>query len=139
MSTNLPPDLAMFSRMVEGHPPDVRELFHYALVMLLVEDGKASIVERSMIDGREWIYLLTAGKNCSAWSSPMWERTCWRICARWRGRPCKAMERSKQEGAWSEQALKSVFPESQPMRVNWSAFTIRIFLEPSTTGDIIVI
>ncbi len=28
--------------------------------MLLVEDGKANIVERRTIDGREWIYILTS-------------------------------------------------------------------------------
>ncbi len=42
MSTSLPRDLAMFARLVDGMPPGTRELFHYALAMLLVEVGKAS-------------------------------------------------------------------------------------------------
>ncbi len=41
----------------------MRELFHFALAMLLVEDGKASSVERRTLDGRELIYLLTAGRE----------------------------------------------------------------------------
>ncbi len=49
----------MLSRIVDGQPPQVRELFHYALVMLLIEDGKAEIVERRTIDTREWITVRT--------------------------------------------------------------------------------
>jgi hypothetical protein len=37
----------------------VRELFQYARTMLLVEDGKAEIVERHTIDAREHLTLRT--------------------------------------------------------------------------------
>ena len=57
--TDLPPDLAMLARIVDGQPPNVRELFHYALVMLLVEDGKAQIIEQRTIDARQWLMIRT--------------------------------------------------------------------------------
>lgn len=41
MDSDLPPDLAMLSHILDGQPPQVRELFHYALFMLLIENGKA--------------------------------------------------------------------------------------------------
>ena len=60
MQTNgIPPELEMFSRLVAGQPPDVRELFQYALTMLMVEDGKAEIVEQHTIDAREHLTLRT--------------------------------------------------------------------------------
>ena len=57
--TDLPPDLAMLARIVDGQTPDVRELFHYALVMLLVEDAKAQIIEQHAIDARQWLTIRT--------------------------------------------------------------------------------
>lgn len=59
MNSDLPPDLAMLSRIVDGQPPQVRELVHYVLVMLLIEDGKAAIIEQRTIDAREWITVRT--------------------------------------------------------------------------------
>src|SRR5512135_156497 len=55
----LPPDLALLARVVDAEPPDVQELFQYALTMLLIEDGKAQVVERRKIDCREWLTVLT--------------------------------------------------------------------------------
>jgi hypothetical protein len=49
----------MFSRIVDGQSPDVRELFQYALTMLMVEDGKAEIVEQHTIDARDHLTLRT--------------------------------------------------------------------------------
>ncbi len=60
MSTDLPPELDLFARILDGQPPQVREVFHYALAMLLVEDGKATIVEQRTIDARKWIYIRTS-------------------------------------------------------------------------------
>ena len=59
MQTNLPPALEMFSRIVDGQPPNVHELFHYALAMLLVENHKAEVIERRTIDLREYLTLRT--------------------------------------------------------------------------------
>ncbi len=42
MNTDLPPELDMFARILDGQPPQVREVFHYALALLLVENGKAA-------------------------------------------------------------------------------------------------
>lgn len=46
------PDLATLARAVGGQPPNVRELFQYALVSLMIEDGKAEIIDRQVIDER---------------------------------------------------------------------------------------
>ena len=40
MQNDLPPNLTMLARIVDGHSPDVRELFHYALATLLIEDAR---------------------------------------------------------------------------------------------------
>jgi hypothetical protein len=62
LQTNgIPPELEMFSRIVDGQPPNVRELFHYALTMLMIEEGKAEIVEQHTIDAREHLRLRTVG------------------------------------------------------------------------------
>ncbi len=39
---NLTPDLAALSHIIDGQPPEMHELLHYALAMLVVEDDKAS-------------------------------------------------------------------------------------------------
>lgn len=71
MQTNgIPPELEMFSRIVDGQPPDVRELFQYALTMLLVEDGKAEIVEQHTIDAREHLTLRTVAGDSFAIVKP---------------------------------------------------------------------
>jgi hypothetical protein len=59
MSDSIPPELEMLSRIVDGQAPAVRELFQYALVMLLTESGKASLVERHVIDLREHLTFRT--------------------------------------------------------------------------------
>ena len=59
MENDLPPNLTMLARIVDGQTPDVRELFHYALVMLLVEDGKAQIIAQRTIDARQWLTIRT--------------------------------------------------------------------------------
>ncbi len=57
--SDLPLELQMLSRLIDGQPPPVRELFHYAVTMLLVEEGKAEIVEQHVIDAREHLTLRT--------------------------------------------------------------------------------
>ncbi len=55
----LPPDLALLAHIVDAQPPDVQALFQYGMTMLLIEDGKAQIVERRKIDHREWLTVRT--------------------------------------------------------------------------------
>ena len=55
----LPPEFEMLSRVVDAQPEDVRELFHYALTMLMVEDGKAKIIERHHVDNLEYLTIET--------------------------------------------------------------------------------
>ncbi len=43
----LPPELALLARAIQDQPPEVQNLFPYALVMLLVENGRAEVLEQS--------------------------------------------------------------------------------------------
>lgn len=54
------PALALLARAVDGQSPAVRELFQYALVMLMVEDGQATMIERHVIDAREHLTFRTS-------------------------------------------------------------------------------
>ena len=58
-TNNIPPELEILSRIVDGQAPAVRELFQYALTMLMVEDGTAEVVERHVIDLREHLTFRT--------------------------------------------------------------------------------
>jgi len=58
--SSLPPELAMLARAVDGQSPAVRELFQYALVMLMVEDGSVTMIERHVIDAREHLTFKTS-------------------------------------------------------------------------------
>ncbi len=55
----LPSDLRQVSELVGQQPVEVRELFHYALAMLLVENRKAHITHTEKRDGREYLTLET--------------------------------------------------------------------------------
>ncbi len=69
--SDLPPEIEMLSRIVDGQSPDVRELFHYALTMLMVEDGKAEIVEQHTIDAREHLTLRTVAGDAFTIVKPL--------------------------------------------------------------------
>src|SRR5437588_12641744 len=56
----LPPDLEAVGKLIELQPPDVRELFQYALAMVMVEQGKGRILERHATDDGEVYTLSTA-------------------------------------------------------------------------------
>ena len=60
-SGKLPPDLLAVGKLIELQPPDVRELFQYALAMVMVEQGKARILERHATEAGELYTLSTAG------------------------------------------------------------------------------
>lgn len=46
--------------MIDRQPASVRELFQYALVMLMVEDGKAEIIETKEVEGRTELTIRTS-------------------------------------------------------------------------------
>ena len=57
----LPPELEALAPFLDAEAPNVRELFQYALAMLMVEAGKADIVQRVKTDdGRTHVQIVTA-------------------------------------------------------------------------------
>jgi len=61
MNTNppLPKELEILAQRIEGEPAQSRELLHYALTMLMVEDGRAEIIDRPVIDSHEHLTIKT--------------------------------------------------------------------------------
>ncbi len=55
----LPSEMRQVSKLVDQQPQEVRELFHYALAMLLVENRKADVTHVENRDGREYLTLTT--------------------------------------------------------------------------------
>ncbi len=45
MTTNLPPELAAFASLLDAQPAPIRAMFHYSLALLMVEAGKARLIE----------------------------------------------------------------------------------------------
>jgi hypothetical protein len=43
--TDLPPDLAAFASLLDAQPAPVRATFNYCLALMMVEAGKARLVE----------------------------------------------------------------------------------------------
>jgi hypothetical protein len=57
----LPPELERVAEILSTQPPEVRELFRFALVLMMLDDEKAHIVSRRMVDGREYLSIATIG------------------------------------------------------------------------------
>jgi len=70
MENNLHPALDMLSRITDGQSPQVRELFQYALVMLIVENGKAEITQRHHVDNPEYLAIKTTAGDVSEILTP---------------------------------------------------------------------
>jgi hypothetical protein len=45
MVGELPLELAAFAALLDAHPTPVREAFHYCMAMMMVEAGKARLIE----------------------------------------------------------------------------------------------
>ena len=58
--SKLPPELQALAQPMDEQPEDVQELFRYALTMLMVEDGKAKIVETNHVDNPEYLTVETS-------------------------------------------------------------------------------
>lgn len=59
MEKNLLPELELLARSIDGQGDDIRELFQYALVLLLIEDHRAEIVEGYSADGHAQLVVRT--------------------------------------------------------------------------------
>ncbi len=57
--SDLPPEFEVLSRLVDAQEPNARELFQYALALLMVKDGKAEITEERTVSMREQLTLRT--------------------------------------------------------------------------------
>jgi hypothetical protein len=55
----LSPQHDVIAKFFDDQPEEVRELFQYALAMLMVEDTKAKIVERHRVDNLEYLTIET--------------------------------------------------------------------------------
>ncbi len=96
--SDLPTELQMLSRIVDGQPPPVRELFHYEVTTLLVEDRKAESVERHTIDAREHLTLrTTAGGSFTIVKPLAGEELLAKMCAT--AREILDEERGRADGA----------------------------------------
>ena len=55
---DLPPELDAFASYLDAHMPNVRELFQYALAMLMIENRKAKVIEtHTTDDGRQRLLI----------------------------------------------------------------------------------
>ena len=54
------PEFQILSRIADAEEPNVRELFEYALTMVMVQDGKAKLVGQHTVGMREHLELRTA-------------------------------------------------------------------------------
>jgi hypothetical protein len=69
---DLPPELDAFASYLDAQLPNVRELFQYALAMLMVESSKAKIVEtHTTDDGRQRMLIWTAANDSLSIAKPL--------------------------------------------------------------------
>ncbi len=52
-SNDLPPEFQHIADLASQQPPQVRELFHYALVLVMIDDEKARVISTRQEDGRD--------------------------------------------------------------------------------------
>jgi hypothetical protein len=59
---DLPPDLAAFAKLLDAQPEPVRNVFNYCLALMMVEAGKARVIEtRPGETGTICVFESTAG------------------------------------------------------------------------------
>jgi len=58
-TSEISPALALFARTIDAQLPAARELFQYALTLLMLEDNKAECIARHVIDQREHLTFKT--------------------------------------------------------------------------------
>ncbi len=58
-TSDLPPKFAVLSRVVGAQEDNAREMFQYALALIMVEDGEAKITDQRTVSMREQLTLRT--------------------------------------------------------------------------------
>lgn len=56
---NLPPEMQSVLEAMSGQPPHARSMFRYALVLTMIDDGKAQVLARRMEDKQEILTVQT--------------------------------------------------------------------------------
>jgi hypothetical protein len=56
---DLPPKFEHLADLLSEQPPDVRDLFRYALVLAMIDDEKARIIGTRAEEEREWLAIET--------------------------------------------------------------------------------
>jgi hypothetical protein len=62
---NLPPELELFSSLMDAQPEPVRAAFHYCLTLVMVESGKTRLVETRAGDSPDCMFETVVGKTLS--------------------------------------------------------------------------
>ena len=68
---NLPPELEALGDLLDAQPASVREIFQYALTMLLIEDHKAAVIEQHTMDAREYLTIQTLAGDTFSIAKPL--------------------------------------------------------------------
>jgi len=63
MNNTLPPALDALAHLMDAQPANVRELFQWSLAMLIVEQGKARIIEQHTMDERVYCTYATSAAD----------------------------------------------------------------------------
>lgn len=56
---DLPPEIQHVADLLGEQPPEVRDLFRYALVLAMIDDEKAWVTGTRLVDGREYLTVRT--------------------------------------------------------------------------------
>ncbi len=56
---DLPPELERLADLLSEQPPEVRDLFRYALVLAMIDDEKARVIGTRVEEEREWLTVET--------------------------------------------------------------------------------
>jgi hypothetical protein len=60
-SSHLPPEFAAFATLLDAQPEPVRAAFHYCLALVMIESGKARLVETRPGDSPVCVFETVAG------------------------------------------------------------------------------
>jgi hypothetical protein len=56
---DIPPELQRVADLLGEQPPEVRDLFRYALVLAIIDDEKARVIRTREENGQEWLTIKT--------------------------------------------------------------------------------